>query len=230
MSRRIIKNCVENISFKHQVIRDGITDFEPDALIKIETKIYGDLFLKSNDDYYETKEIGEATAYVYDFDRFYNNEGIRPAMVVSGYVSDVKNNFGRFLTDPKTGFYNKRLLKTINKRFGLDLIEDFDEETVYIFSRIILVHDRRTYPDYRGNGITPKYYKELNETFRPDLIVTYPFPLQYGREEITKNPENDEFGLSFEAARKKLRSIYAKAGMKPLYNGWMGIIGEGFRG
>lgn len=228
MSKETIKKRVENISFKHQVVRDGIVYCEPDALIKIETKIYGDLYLKNNDDI-ETKEIGEATAYVYDFDRFDYDEGISPAMAVHGYGNDVKNNFERFLIDPETGSYNKRLLKTIKKKFDLDFIEDFDKQVITMFGRIILVYTRRTYPDYRGNGITPKYYHDLDETFRPDLIVTYPFPLQYERENTTKIPENDEFGLTFKAARKKLRSIYAKAGMMPLYDGWMAKLGLGFR-
>lgn len=223
MSKRIIKNYVENISFKHQVIRDGNVEDEPDALIKIETKIYGDLYLENEDDI-ETKEIGEAKAYVYDFDRFYSKDGIHPGMVVSGYLDDVKINFGRFLLDPETGFYSKRFLKAINKKFGLEFFEDFCEDALFSLRRIILVYTRRTYPDYRGNGITPKYYEDLNETFRPDLIVTYPYPLQYSGD----NPEKDEFGLNFEAATKKLRSLYAKAGMKPLYDGWMGMIGLGY--
>ena len=225
MSKRITKNFVENISFNHQVKRDGDVEEEPDALIEIETKIYGDLFLENEDDF-ETKEIGEAKAYIYDFDRFYCRNRIRPGMVVSGYLSDIKNNFGRFLIDPETGFYSKRFLKTINKIFGLDLFELDSEGAFYSLRRIILLYARRTYPDYRGNGITQKYYENLNETFRPDLIVTYPFPLQFSED----NPVKDEFGLSFEAATKKLRSIYAKAGMKPLYDGWMGMIGDGYSG
>ena len=225
MSKRITKNIVENISFKHQVLRDGDVEEEPDALIEIETKIYGDLFLEKEDDF-ETKEIGEAKAYVYDFDRFYYRDEIRPSMVVSGYLNDVKINFGRFLIDPETGFYSKRFLKTINKKFGTDIYELDSEGALFSLRRIILVYTRRTYPDYRGNGITRKYYENLNETFRPDLIVTYPFPLQYAGD----NPEKDDFGLSFEAATKKLRSIYAKAGTKPLYDGWMGMIGNGFCG
>lgn len=225
MSKKTIKNPVDNISFNHQVTRDGIVDFEPDSLIKIKTKIYGNLYIENEDDV-ETKEIGEATAYVYDFDRFYEYYGINPFMAVSGYSSDVKNFFERFLIDPKTGFYSKRFLKAINKKLNLDILEEYCEDAIYSIRRIIMVHNRETYPDYRGNGITPKYYKDLDETFRPDLIITYPYPLQFSGD----NPKNDEFGLSFEAAMKKLRSIYAKAGMKPLYDGWMGMIGQGFIG
>lgn len=153
MSRKKIRTLVDCISFEHQVIRDGIVEDEPDSLIEIKTKIKGIPYFENDDDI-DTTEIGEAKAYIYDFDRFYYRDGIRPGIVVSGYLSDIKINFGRFLIDRETGFYNKRLLKAINKKFGIGIYEDDYETALFSFRRIILVYTRQTYPDYRGNGLT----------------------------------------------------------------------------
>lgn len=90
--------------------------------------------------------------------------------------------------------------------------------------RIAYVERRTTKARYRGNHITSLFYEDIFRMFDPDVILTYPFPLQYEGKNDLKPKRKDEFQLTFQQAMEKLKAIYRHAGMRSVDPRWMASL------
>lgn len=113
-----------------------------------------------------------------------------------------------------------KFCKKLNKAFGT-WIEPWD------IHRIVYVNRCTTKKKYRGNNISSLFYEDLFRVFNPDVILTYPFPLQFEGTNTLK-PTGGEFKLNFAESMKKLKAVYRKAGMHSIDRNWMAMMNRRF--
>ena len=66
--------------------------------------------------------------------------------------------------------------------------------------------------------------EDIFRVFNPDVILTYPFPLQYEGRRDLKPSKSDEFRLTFQQAMTKLKGVYRRAGMRNVGPLWMASL------
>lgn len=117
------------------------------------------------------------------------------------------------------GCLRTRVMRRIGRHYGF---MPFDKQVIP--DRIAVVQRRVTYPAYRGLGVTRPFYQTIQSLLRCDLLITRPFPLQYEGLNPGDTPADDEFGLPFKDALRKIRSLYLNAGMHPLDREWLYML------
>ena len=156
--------------------------------------------------------IGDATIFLYDIQQMEENN-----VNIFEELEEYSHQTYRIacLICDDTHPVSEKFCKKINKAFGTSL----DANDI---RRIAYVERRTTKAKYRGNGITSLFYEDIFRMFNPDVILTYPFPLQYEGKFSTK-PAGGEFKLNFIDSMDKLKSIYHKAGMRSIDPTWMAM-------
>ena len=158
--------------------------------------------------------VGEATVYLYDLQQ----------MCDCG--RDVWDDLDCYCSaTSRLGDLICKNDQPVTRKFCAQLSEAF-HTTIHQddIRRIAYVERRTTKARYRGNGITSLFYEDIFRVFNPDVILTYPFPLQYEGRRDLKPRKGDEFRLTFQQAMTKLKGVYRRAGMRNVGPLWMAIL------
>lgn len=115
---------------------------------------------------------------------------------------------------------SSKFCKKLNKAFKT-WVDPYD------IARIIYVERRTTEEKYRGNNISKLFYEDIFRVFNPEIILSYPFPLQYEGIENLETPLG-EFKLNFKNSMKKLKAVYREAGMRSIDRKWMAMMNRRF--
>lgn len=158
--------------------------------------------------------VGEATIYLYDLQQMCDCG--RDVWDELDCYSGATSRLGDLICkddQPVTRKFCAQLSKAFHTTVRQDEIQ-----------RIAYVERRTTKARYRGNDITSLFYEDIFRMFNPDVILTYPFPLQYeGTRELNPH-KNDEFRLTFQQAMAKLKGVYRRAGMRNVGPLWMASL------
>lgn len=163
-------------------------------------------------------KIGNAQLYLYDLHEI-NLAGLNIKEEMNTY-STITGKLANLIINTN-GSIRRNTIKSINRSFQTN-IQDKD------IRRIALILRRTTIKDFKGNHVTDAFYKDIFKTLSPDLVFTYPFPLQFENSDPRNTDKPKQFISDFLKALRKLKSIYKQAGMKEFKKDWMVMVNPRF--
>ena len=156
--------------------------------------------------------VGEATVYLYDLAQM-DDQAVCIIDEMDSYCKST-SRLGNLLC-PDDQPVTEKFCNMLNRAFKTNISKED-------IRRIAYVERRTTKAKYRGNNISSLFYDDIFRVLSPDVILTYPFPLQYeGKNTLASTGK--EFKLSFFDSMKKLKAIYRKAGMRNIGSSWMAM-------